>query len=451
MKKTALAFFFCCFFIVFNGKAQLRTAIAGGAQIASVPGNSSPQWDTLNHKYSSRTGFHIGLLAEVPFFNSSNVYFRTGMLYTNKGRNFSSSYDTASSAVSSVTGRQFVNYMEIPVNVVFKLNLSRKTRFVFGGGPYVSFLFSGRETINTNYKNGTVNNIENTSLKIPHSQGRYKNMDLGVNAFAGMEFGRLFINANYSRGLDNFYQTHNNVGSFRHQVMGATVGLFLSSDKKSRDAKQNSKQTKQRDRDNDGVPDVNDKCPKQKGSALANGCPDKDGDGVADLDDACPNIAGTAKRSGCPAPDSDKDGVNDDDDKCPDETGSMTNSGCPEIDEALKTEIAGFAKRVQFKYRSTSLSNKSKLVLDEVVKILKKNPKLNVLIEGYTSSDGNGRNHLSLSQGRANSVKEYLELNGIRVKRLKAVGFGDSNPINKNKTEAERALNRRVELKITNF
>jgi OOP family OmpA-OmpF porin len=87
-------------------------------------------------------------------------------------------------------------------------------------------------------------------------------------------------------------------------------------------------------------------------------------------------------------------------------------------------------------------------VLDGIVKILKENTHLNVFIEGYTSSDGNGRNHINLSQKRAESVKEYLELNGIQSKRLKAVGFGDANPLNGNKTEAERALNRRVELKI---
>ena len=125
------------------------------------------------------------------------------------------------------------------------------------------------------------------------------------------------------------------------------------------------------------------------------------------------------------------------------------NNGCPEIDPDIRSEIDRFAKRIQFKYKSTTLSKKSKEVLDEIIKILKENTHLNVLIEGYTSSDGNGRNHMTLSQRRAESVREYLEMNGIKAKRLKAVGFGDSNPLNGNKTEAERALNRRVELKIT--
>ena len=442
MKKLAGALVFCCFIFIINGKAQLRTAIAGGAQISSVPGNSSPQWDTLNHTYSSRTGFHVGLLAEVPFFNSGSVYFRTGMIYINKGRNYSSNIDTASGPLSSVKGRQYVNYMEVPINILFKKEIGKKTSLVLGGGPYVSFLFSGKEATNISYKSGDVDNIENTSLKVPRSQGRYNNVDFGVNAFAGVEFGRVFLNANFSKGLSDFYATNNNTGSFKHQVAGATLGIYLSKDKNANRRK--------RDRDKDGIADIDDKCPFQKGGAIAGGCPDKDGDGVGDTFDNCPNLAGTAKRNGCPSPDSDKDGVNDDEDKCPDEKGTIGNHGCPEIDAELKTAIEGYAKRIQFKYKSAALTEQSKKVLDEVVKLLERNPRLNVLIEGYTSSDG--RNHKKISQARADTVKEYLRLKGgINGNRLTAFGFGKSNPLNKNKTEAERALNRRVELKIVNY
>lgn len=442
MKKMAYALLFCCCGFIINGNAQLRTAIAGGAQISSVPGNSSTQWDTLQHQYAARTGFHFGLLAEVPFFHSSHLYFRSGMTYINKGRKFSSDYDTALSSIRNISGRQYVNYMEIPLNAVFKTG-SGKTRFVIGGGPYISFLFTGREATSVQYSNGSVDNIENTSLKIPRSQANYNNVDFGVNAFAGVEFGRVFVNANFSKGLGEFYKTYNNTGSFKHQVAGVTIGLYLNKERK--------RESRQRDRDKDGVPDADDKCPYDKGSSVTNGCPDKDGDGVPDADDFCPNLAGPAKRNGCPAPDRDKDGVNDDDDKCPDEKGVQSNRGCPEIDLQLKTTIEGYARRIQFKYKSASLSDNSKKVLDAVTSLLKKNPKLNVLIEGYTSNDGNGRNHLRLSQARAESVKEYLESKGIKSKRLKAVGFGNSNPLNRNRTEAERVANRRVELKIINY
>lgn len=440
MKKLATALLLCSCFI-FSANAQLRTAIAGGAHKSSVPGNSSPQWDTLNYKYSSRTGFHIGLLAETHLFNSDNLYFQTGMYYINKGRKFSATFDSSSTGISKVSASQFVNYMEIPINIVFKKDINNKSRFIFGGGPYASFLFSGRESKTMHFTNGTIDAQENTSLKVPRSQGKYKNIDFGVNALAGVEFGKLFITVNFSKGLSRFYTANTNTGSFRNQVMGATIGFFLNNDKK--------REAKTRDRDDDGVPDIEDVCPKLKGSALTKGCPDKDNDGVADKDDNCPNLAGTARRNGCPAPDSDRDGVNDDEDRCRDVAGVKENNGCPEIDKNLRSEIERYAKRIQFKYKSTVLSKKSKAELDEIVKILKKNTHLNISIEGYTSNDGNGRNHIKLSQLRAESVKEYLELNGINAKRLRAVGFGDANPLNQNKTEADRVVNRRVEMKIT--
>ncbi|HUQ65425.1 MAG TPA: OmpA family protein [Flavitalea sp.] len=440
MKKLAIALLLCSCSI-FSANAQLRTALSGGINRSSVPGNSSPQWDTLNYKYSSRTGFHIGLLAETHLFNSNSLYLQTGMNYINKGRKFSSTPNSTSSGITKVTGSQFVNYMEIPMNVIFKKNMGKNLRFIIGGGPYASFLFSGRETISKYYDNGSVDASENTSLKIARSQGKYNNIDLGVNAVAGVEFGKLFITANFSKGLTQFYKANTNTGTFKNQVIGATIGFFLNKDKK--------REASTRDRDGDGVPDVDDECPKLKGSLLAKGCPDQDNDGVADKDDNCPNIAGVAKHNGCPATDSDHDGVSDDEDKCPGVAGVKQNNGCPEIDQNLRSEIDRYAKRIQFKYKSTALSNKSKQVLDAVIVILKQNTHLNVLIEGYTSSDGNGRNHLKLSQMRAESVRAYLEENGIKAKRLKAIGFGNENPLNQNKTETERASNRRVELKIT--
>jgi outer membrane protein OmpA-like peptidoglycan-associated protein len=364
------------------------------------------------------------------------------MFYTNKGRKFSTTFDSSSSGITKSTGSQFVNYMEIPFNVLYKRQLGAKSKLIAGAGPYASFLFSGRESQSIYYDNGSVQSSENISLKVPRSEGKYKNVDFGINAVAGAEFDRLFVTANFSKGLTDFYQPNTQTGTFRHQVYGVTVGFYLSRDKQH--------DQKERDRDGDGVPDAQDACPRLKGSALSKGCPDKDGDGVADKDDNCPNIAGAPKRNGCPIPDSDQDGVNDELDKCPTVSGTRENNGCPAVNNAIKTEINRFATRVQFRYKSASLTKKSKQTLDEVVTVLRKNKKINVAIEGYTSSDGNPKNHLNLSQARAESVKEYLVNNGINAKRLKAIGFGDANPLNANKSEADRAVNRRVELKLSN-
>lgn len=85
------------------------------------------------------------------------------------------------------------------------------------------------------------------------------------------------------------------------------------------------------DADNDGIPDEQDRCPDEKGIALAFGCPDTDEDGVPNGEDDCPTVKGPAANKGCPSPgDRDADGVSDVDDKCPDVPGLLSNGGCPD-------------------------------------------------------------------------------------------------------------------------
>ena len=83
------------------------------------------------------------------------------------------------------------------------------------------------------------------------------------------------------------------------------------------------------DSDQDGVADESDQCPNQVGPASNGGCPaDTDGDGVSDSFDLCPQSAGVAINRGCPA-DSDADGLPDNQDQCPEQAGTLETGGCP--------------------------------------------------------------------------------------------------------------------------
>ncbi len=90
-----------------------------------------------------------------------------------------------------------------------------------------------------------------------------------------------------------------------------------------------------KDTDRDGVPDHKDRCPKEAGPAVSQGCPvanDSDGDGLPDSQDLCPSVAGVASNRGCPKPragDKDGDGIFDGRDRCPTKPGSAANQGCP--------------------------------------------------------------------------------------------------------------------------
>jgi OmpA-OmpF porin, OOP family len=203
------------------------------------------------------------------------------------------------------------------------------------------------------------------------------------------------------------------------------------------------------DTDGDGIPDKDDRCPNEKGLKALKGCPDSDGDGVADIDDKCPGTPTGIKvdANGCPI-DTDGDGIPDYLDKCPDVKGIPENNGCPEVKEEVKKVFNQALKGVQFASGKNTILAKSFTILNSVAEILKQNPEYKLQINGHTDNLGNPAKNKTLSQGRADAVKEYLVKKGIEGYRMKATGFGDEKPIADNKTPAGRTENRRVEFVV---
>lgn len=138
-----------------------------------------------------------------------------------------------------------------------------------------------------------------------------------------------------------------------------------------------------------------------------------------------------------PAPkDSDNDGVFDDKDECPGTPAGahVTAAGCWTLDQVLFAHDKALIKPEAYPF------------LDEVAVILKKNPGMNVSLQGHTDNIGAAAYNMGLSQRRANAVKEYLLTKGISAFRMETDGFGLTKPVASNDTNAGRALNRRVEI-----
>ncbi|MFC0775605.1 OmpA family protein [Terrimonas alba] len=513
MKRISLvvALSFLCFLF---SNAQLRVGILGGFhQSKVIEDNNIPGWDTIKNNFSNRNGAHFGFIADLRFNDRSNFYFQPGVIFFTKGRNYKNSpsdstvvfkrpllSDSVVNTVYYETRKQFVNYIDLPLNIVYKIKLAKKINFILGGGPYISFFYDGFDKKENVLVDVRLTTDENDDLPIGKGSGKYAIFNYGVNALAGFEFGRVFLTANYSRGLNDFYKpTDYTATNYKHEVMGATLGIFLGKQvplvPKDKDGDGTPDKTDKcpdiagpakllgcPDTDNDGIQDSDDKCAGEAGPVENNGCPylDKDNDGVLDKDDQCPDIAGPkdnagcpyadtdkdgisdkedkcpeqaglGRYQGCPIPDTDGDGINDEEDKCPDVKGVAERNGCPEeIKKEIVEKVEYAAKRIQFKVNSAELQSGSFKVLDEVANILKDNPDIKVAIEGHTSSEGRYEVNMRLSEKRANTVKDYLKSKGIDSSRLTAIGFGADRPLNPGKTPAERAENRRVELKLSN-
>jgi OmpA-OmpF porin, OOP family len=105
-------------------------------------------------------------------------------------------------------------------------------------------------------------------------------------------------------------------------------------------------------------------------------------------------------------------------------------------------------KNIYFDFDKTTLKSESFIELNKVVDFLKQNAKVSIEISGHTDSKGSDTYNENLSQGRSQSVVDYLVSQGIDSSRLQAHGYGEAKPIDSNETEEGRANNRRVEFTV---
>lgn len=105
-------------------------------------------------------------------------------------------------------------------------------------------------------------------------------------------------------------------------------------------------------------------------------------------------------------------------------------------------------KHVLFGRASTKMLESSFEELNLVVKMMKQNPDIKILLKGHTDGNGDELQNKKLSEARVQEVKRYLTSKGISKKRIEGIGVGGLEPIASNETEAMRKLNRRVEFEI---
>ena len=127
----------------------------------------------------------------------------------------------------------------------------------------------------------------------------------------------------------------------------------------------------------------------------------------------------------------------------------------PAAPEKVVIDLRGVNFRFDYPKKGEHDINKAGLVegsialLDQAVDVLKRYPDVRVEVDGHTDSVGTDEYNQGLSERRAQVVYDYLTSHGIAGSRLMGPkGFGESKPIDTNKTKEGRARNRRTELVV---
>jgi OOP family OmpA-OmpF porin len=211
------------------------------------------------------------------------------------------------------------------------------------------------------------------------------------------------------------------------------------------------------DTDGDGLADSIDGCPVEREDLDeyldTDGCPepDNDLDGIADAGDRCPmepeDRDGFQDADGCPELDNDGDSIPDTSDRCPNEPGPVDEQGCPRVYRDVEVTSTGIVIRqtIYFELNRAVIRSVSFPILDTVAQVMRDFPDIAVEVQGHTDSQGRDDYNMRLSQERAEAVRQYLINQGIDGSRMTARGYGETRPIDSNRSAAGRGRNRRVE------
>ncbi len=197
--------------------AQDRTSfgILGGINFQDLSGKAT-NGDKLENEM--QLGFHGGINVQIPV--APEFYFQPGLMYTTKG---------AKNSEGSLTSKTKLNYIEMPLNFVYKAPLSNGF-FMLGFGPYLAYAISG----NVETKGGSVTldqDVEFTNkvksgdpLLVPY----YKAFDAGAGIFVGYETaGGLFLQLNTQLGLLNINPEYEGLTADKSAVKNTGFGLTL--------------------------------------------------------------------------------------------------------------------------------------------------------------------------------------------------------------------------------
>ena len=183
----------------------INYGIKAGLNLSTIYFNNSNT--AGNYKYLS--GFNAGGIVNIEF---SNFTIQPGLFYSTKGDKVPVVLVTQNQIASVTTGTNRLNYLELPVNILYNFLNIPQGNLHLGGGPYLGYGVSEKGSVN------------GKSISGPFTEFA-RNSDYGLNFIVGARFMNKFLaDASYGLGLAN---SGGNGSTLQNRVISFSVGYLF--------------------------------------------------------------------------------------------------------------------------------------------------------------------------------------------------------------------------------
>ena len=183
--------------------AQSQIYVQGGVNLANITNSKSGETE----KNNMLTTFNAGILGRGTL--SSVFSLETGLLLDGRGAK-ANTYFTGSTDDNYVKSKFNPLYLEVPLNLVFKIPLEGNSNIFLNAGPYAAMGIAGKSKLETRIFGATTNSEENikfsnddpsTTQQEDAGYNKLKRFDYGVNVGGGVDLGKVLLKVNYGMGF----------------------------------------------------------------------------------------------------------------------------------------------------------------------------------------------------------------------------------------------------------
>jgi len=174
---------------------------------------------------SNKSGYHLGVVADISLQNFS---LQPGLYYITKGQKFSGQsafYGGDGFGTITEKGTVRLDYLELPVNLIYNLKVAPDVKIYFGAGPYLGYGLSGKTqaAFSSDNMSGT---FEKNITFSGNQPSDYTNPDYGLNFIVGERLKHFSIDVNYSLGLANVVPKEQG-SKFKNSAAGISIGYWF--------------------------------------------------------------------------------------------------------------------------------------------------------------------------------------------------------------------------------